>query len=185
KQQKEENKPKTQRKGSSIGLRRVANRCIGTRVEPLALANFQQTLGKTDLAEFIANCGYKAVDNALKVGWEIKEAPSDLERATKTCMEILEGCLGKECVAGCDKQWLYIAHNVLSRNDIPETEFREAVVSLLTKGRGEYRNILIKGSSYLWKNFLTKSAEFYLSHVHQPCYYQLCLGGYFSELLPL
>jgi hypothetical protein len=43
---------------------------IKTRVELLTFSNSQQTLGKTDLAEFIANRGYKAVEDALKVGWE-------------------------------------------------------------------------------------------------------------------
>ena len=44
----------------------------------LSLANQQKKEGKTDLAEFIANRGYKAVE----------EAPAKLERNQKTRMEI-------------------------------------------------------------------------------------------------
>ena len=45
-----------------------------TRLELLALANAQKTEGKNDLAEFIANRGAKAVEEALAVEWELEEA---------------------------------------------------------------------------------------------------------------
>ena len=51
---------------------------IKTRLKLLALANVQKKSGKTDLAEFVANRGYKAVEDALKVGWEMEEAPREL-----------------------------------------------------------------------------------------------------------
>ena len=41
---------------------------IKTRTELLALANAQKKEGKTDLAEFITNRGYKAVDEAITIG---------------------------------------------------------------------------------------------------------------------
>ena len=53
---------------------------IKTRLELLVLANQQKKEGKTDLAEFIANRGSNAVDEALAVGWEIEEAEKKLER---------------------------------------------------------------------------------------------------------
>ena len=52
---------------------------IKSRLELLSLANQQRKEGKTDLAEFIANRGYKAVEEALRVGWEMEEAPAKLE----------------------------------------------------------------------------------------------------------
>ena len=63
---------------------------IKSRLELLSLANQQKKEGKTDLAEFIANRGYKAVEEALRVGWEMEEAPAKLERNQKTRMEILQ-----------------------------------------------------------------------------------------------
>ena len=127
---------------------------IKTRVELLALAHTQKQSGKTDLAEFIANRGSRAVEEALKVGWELEEAPRDLERASKTRMEILKCFLEKECVAGCNMQWLTMARDILSRNNISEAEFCEAVRCLLSKGRGKYRNILIKGPANCGKTFM-------------------------------
>ena len=41
------------------------------------------------MAEFIANRGYKAVEEALWVAWEMEEARAKLERNQKTRMEIL------------------------------------------------------------------------------------------------
>ena len=67
---------------------------------------FQKKSGKTDLPEFIANRGFIAVEDALKIGWELEQAPHDLERLSKTRMEILKGFLDTECATGCDKKWL-------------------------------------------------------------------------------
>ena len=57
---------------------------IKSRLEMLSLANQQKKEGKTDLAKFIDYRGYKAVEEALRVGCEIEEAPAKLERNQKT-----------------------------------------------------------------------------------------------------
>ena len=44
-------------------------------------ANEQKREGKNDLAQFIANRGSKAVEEALTVGWELEEAEKKLERS--------------------------------------------------------------------------------------------------------
>ena len=44
--------------------------------------------------------------------------------------------------------------SILFRNGIPESKFCEAVKSLLIKGRGKYRNILIKGPANCGKTFI-------------------------------
>ena len=127
---------------------------IKSRLELLSLANQQKKEGKTDLAEFIANRDYKAVEEALRVGWEMEEAPAKLERNQKTRMEILQGFLQEECVSTCNKKWLTIAKDILQRNSIPEAYFTEAVRNLLIKGRGKYRNILLKGPANCGKTFI-------------------------------
>lgn len=50
---------------------------IKSRLQLLALANSQKKVGKTDLAEFIANRGYKVVEDALRIGWDMEEAPRE------------------------------------------------------------------------------------------------------------
>ena len=92
---------------------------IKSRLELLSLANQEKKEGKTDLAEFIANRGYKAVEEALRVGWEMEEAPAKLERNQKTRMEILEEFLQEQCVSTCNKKWLTIAKDCLAHRPLP------------------------------------------------------------------
>ena len=61
---------------------------IKTRLELLLLASQQKKEGNTDLAEFIANRGSKAIDEALAVGWEIEEAEKKLEGCKSSRIEI-------------------------------------------------------------------------------------------------
>ena len=75
----------------------------------------------------------------------MEEAPTKLERNQKTGMGILQEFLQEECAYACNKRWLTIAKDILRRNSIPEADFTEAVRNLLVKGRGKYRNIILKG----------------------------------------
>ena len=84
----------------------VIDKGIKTRTELLALANAQKKKGKTDITEFITNRGYKAVDEAITIGWDIEEAPSKLQRSKKTRMEILSGLLDKEYIQGCGTRYI-------------------------------------------------------------------------------
>ena len=74
----------------------VVERGSGTRTKLLVLAKSQKNEGKTDLAEFIANRGYKVVDEALTIGWDI-EALSNLQRSQRTRMEILHAVKHQDC----------------------------------------------------------------------------------------
>ena len=132
---------------------------IKSRLQLLSLTNQQKREGKTDLAEFIANRGYKAVEEALTVGWEMEEAPAKLERNQKTTMEILEEFLQEECVSTCNfnKKWLAIAKDILQRNSIPKADFTKAVRDFLVKGHGKYRNILLKGPANCGKTLILNS----------------------------
>ena len=87
----------------------------------------------------------------------MEEAPGKLKRSQKTHMEILQGFLEVECVVGGIKQWLSMAKDILRRNSIPEADFTEAVQSLIVKGRGKYRNILLKGPANCGTTFILKS----------------------------
>ena len=84
----------------------------------------------------------------------MEEAPAKLERNQETQMEILQEFLQEECVSTCNKKWLTIAKDILQRNSIPEADFTEAVRNLQVKGRGKYRNILLKGPANCGKTFI-------------------------------
>lgn len=132
----------------------VVTKGIKSRLQLLAFAQQQQSLGKIDLAQFIANRGSKAVDEAIKVGWELKEAPSRLLRAQQTRLERLQSALESECAPNCNKTWLDLATNVLRYNNIRKTDFATAVHTSLNQGRGKYRNIIITGPCDCAKTFL-------------------------------
>lgn len=127
---------------------------ITNRLELLAFAQEQKSHGKTDLAEFIANRGSKAVDEAIKVGWELKTAPGRLQRSKQTRLERLRAALEGECVPNCNRIWLQLAQTILVHNNINKAEFVGAVRLLLDQGRGKYRNIILTGPSNCGKTFL-------------------------------
>ncbi len=127
---------------------------IKSRLELLVLANQQKNEGKTDLAEFIANRGSKAVDEALLVGWEMEEAEEKLERSKLSRTEIVYREMGNQCAEGCGRRWLQMAEDILQRNNIPKLRFAEAVRNLLEHGRGKYRNIFLQGPCNCGKTFL-------------------------------
>ncbi|PIK38661.1 hypothetical protein BSL78_24510 [Apostichopus japonicus] len=132
----------------------VVQRNIKTRTELLALAEMQKREGKTDLAEFVVNRGQKCVAEAIEVAWELHDAESKLERGKKSRPEILDSFKGQPCVPGCNGLWSTIAEDILRRNDIPAGTFKRAVVDVLEKGRGKYRNIFITGPANCGKTFI-------------------------------
>ena len=65
---------------------------ITTRLELVCLAVEQEREGKTSVAQFIANKGTKAVDEALAIAKEFSEAEAKLARSKKTRIQLLEEC---------------------------------------------------------------------------------------------
>ena len=130
------------------------NKRITSRLQLVNLAVQQNREGKSSLAQFIANRGNKAVDDALTLAKEFSEAEAISIRASKTRLEILEEECGGECVPGCNARWQEAASQVLQRHGIIREEFCEAIYIALTKGRGKYRNIFIHGNTNCGKSFI-------------------------------
>lgn len=49
----------------------------------------------------------------------------------------------KNCVAGCNGQWLHDTYTLLQKNEIVVSMFSKAVFTLLEQGRGKHRNLFI------------------------------------------
>ena len=148
-------KGKRKRSLSIFDVSQIAvDRRMKTRLELVALASQQKREGKTDLAQFIANRGSKAVEEALSIGWEMENAESELARSKLSRVEIVYRELESPCVDGCQGKWLEMAEQVLQRNGISRDEFSEAVRNLLQQGRGKYRNVFLKGPANCGKTFL-------------------------------
>ena len=141
---------------------------IHSRLELLALAENQRKQGKKDLAEFALNKGFKAVDDALTNGWELKNAPTELKRKQLTRYELLEDAYTQECVPNCDGKWLRMALDILKNNNIQEAHFSQSVRTLLMEGRGKGRNLLLHGRSNCGKTFLLQPLNILYSTFTNP-----------------
>ena len=102
----------------------IQQRKISKRVELVCLA-VQQTEreGNTALAEFIANKGENAVDDALAVAKEFQDAEEKLARMQKSRVDLLNEAKEGKCVNGCDGKWLLAAQQLLESNSIPVKSF--------------------------------------------------------------
>ena len=127
---------------------------ISSHLELVSLAATQVREGKNVLAEFIANRGSKAVDEAIQLAKEFAEAETRLNRSKKTRIELLEEELTGECIEGCEGRWLRAEEELLQRHEIEKRSFCNAIYSALEKGRGKYRNVYIHGPANCGKSFI-------------------------------
>ena len=127
---------------------------ISSRLELVCLAVSQKREGNTVLAQFIANRGNKAVDEALQLAKEFSEAEAQHLRSTKTRIDLLEEQSAGECQPGCEGKWLSAAYALLQWQEIMKEDFCTAVYTALSKGRGKYQNVFIHGETNCGKSFI-------------------------------
>ena len=73
-------------------------------------------------------------------------------------MDLIEKAYQKDdCV--CQGQWLTCANQVLVSNDVHPYVFADRVRTLLSKGRGKRRNVIIVGPANCGKTFLLRPLE--------------------------
>lgn len=134
----------------------VEAKSIKTRTELLALARQQKTEGKSDLAEFIMNRQPKVINHIITTTWDMLNAEENLARSKKTRMELLGEAAESGCIENCQGRWLQCAKEVLATNGIELRQFASAIYTLLEKGRGKYRNLMLVGPANCGKTFLLK-----------------------------
>ena len=106
---------------------------------------------KTDLANCLLGKTPKARDDLLASAWEMENAKAKVDRESISRMQLIRQVGSNDCVDGCDGE---CTTQVLRQNSIPPYVFAEALRDLLTKGRGEFRNILLLGPTNCGKTFL-------------------------------
>lgn len=149
------NKPSKKRRLSVYDVTRIIRENkIRTRLELVALASSQEKEGKSDLIEFIANRGYKIVEEAISVAQEFTQAEKELRRSKLSRIDLLQEQMSQSCVDGCGKIWLDCAKQLLQRHHIDITFYCNAIYSALKDGRGKYRNIYIYGPANCGKTFM-------------------------------
>lgn len=132
----------------------VQAKSISSRLELVSSAAAQVREGKTALAEFIANRGSKAVDEAIQLAKEFAEAETRLSRSKKSRIKLLEEELSGECIKGCEGRWLTAAEEFLQRHEIEKRSFCNVIYSALEKGRGKFSNVYIHGPANCGKSFI-------------------------------
>jgi hypothetical protein len=147
---------------------------LKTRLQLLAFANAQKKEGKTDLAEFIMNRGKKVVEEMLSTAWEMAGAEAAVERAKLRRVDILRQSMEEECAPECDQQWLQQGLDILERNQINRQEFSTSMKTLLTEGRGKYRNVIIRAYK-LREKLHTPTSYHHIPSVLKSRYHHVCL----------
>ena len=132
----------------------VQAKFISSGLELVSVAVVQVREGKTTLAEFIANQGSKAVDEAIRLAKELAKAKARLNQSRKSRIELLQEELTSECIDGCEGKSLTAAKHLLQRHKIEERSFCNAIYNALEKGRGRYRNVYIHGPANCGKSFI-------------------------------
>ena len=131
----------------------IVEKNIRSREELLIFAKEQKDEGKKDIAEFIVNHGSKVVADVINTAWEMESAKERRARREKSRIELLNEAREGSCVEGCNGLWSQLAKKVLDNNGVILRSFQQAVIDLLTEGRGKYRNMII-GPANCSKTFI-------------------------------
>ena len=75
-------------------------------------------------------------------------------RREKAGIELLNEARESSCVEGCNGLWLQLAKEVFDNNGVILKSFQQAVINLLTRGRGKYRNTMIIGPANCGQTFI-------------------------------
>ena len=134
----------------------IQRRKIESRLDLVALPVAQSREGNTALANFVANRGNKAVQEALSLAKEFEGAEQRLARSKKSHIEILHEFESGTCVQDCKGNWYISALKLVESHGIIVSEFATAIYTALVKGRAKYQNIFIHGPGNSGKTFIIK-----------------------------
>ena len=101
----------------------------------------------------VSMAGNKGVlESLIRLTWELENAPEEEARAKKSRLDILVESKSAACV--CGSRWKVAAREILRWNEIRLSEFQDAVITAIRKGRGKGRNIMLIGRANCGKTFL-------------------------------
>ena len=131
---------------------------ISNKDELFAIAHAQKEDGKKDLANFLLSRSQKSLSDLFASTKRLEAASEPIQRASMSRMDLIEKAYQKDdCV--CQVQWLTCANQVLVSNDVHPYVLADRVRTLLSKGRGKRRNVIIFGPANCGKTFLLRPLE--------------------------
>ena len=129
---------------------------IHSQQELFARVEARKQEGQCDLANFLLSRSQTFISEIISKTWLLKNSTSEIQNAQVSRMSLIEQCANEECVEGCDGNWLQSATEVLQVNNINPIQFASCLKSLLDKGRGKHRNIILVGPSNCAKTLMFK-----------------------------
>ena len=131
---------------------------ISNEGELFAIAHAQKKEGKKDLANFLLLHSQKSLSDLFASTKRLETASEKIQRANMSRMNLIEKAYQKDdCV--CEGQWLTCANQVPVSNGVHLYVFANRVHTLLSKGRGKPRIIIILGPANCGKTFLLRPLE--------------------------
>ena len=140
---------------------------IKNRTQLLLVAAEQKRHDTLDLATFVLNHSKKVICEITETALEMKHAGRDLARLNHDRMSVIYDATMQMCTPGCeDNFWLSSAIELLNKNEIQPKAFAAVLRTLLSKGRGKFRNISLVGPTNCGKTFLLQP----LCHIFKTFY---------------
>lgn len=138
----------------------VASFCIENNIRSRKAlckeAELQKRDGKLDLYTFVLVRKRQSIEDLIETAWYMHHSlDDDREREDRDRIHVLFDLTNSRCVPGCeDQRWKRSALQLLEYNNIDWVTFAEAIKTLLRRGRGKYRNLMLVGEANCGKSFL-------------------------------
>ena len=123
-----------------------------------AKANEQKQAGKTDLANFVLSRSSKALNDLTENTWKMEGAVEKVTRSNVTRIETIREGIQAECLENCNGMVENGWANV-KEQQATTFAFAETLRTLIIKGRGKHRNVMVTGPANRGKTFLFRPME--------------------------
>lgn len=133
----------------------IVKKKIKSKLELYTEANKRKAEGETSLYDFIMTTRDCSLEEIISKAWDLHNAPLAFVKSLIPRMDVIREAAGKPCISE-ECHWLQSALSLLDLNGISHLDFALALRTLLTKGRGKGRNIMLLGPSDCAKTHLLK-----------------------------
>ena len=126
---------------------------IKTAAALMAAAEIRREAGDRELARYIVQIGPEARSQLVEDAWQMHNSVAKQKELSRARMDIVRE-FKEEKACECEGVWLNCALDVLKKNNINKYAYADAIRTLLDKGRGKHRNIILVGEHDCAKTFL-------------------------------
>ena len=147
-----------QQPASKLSKQDVGEYCVTkgfkSLTDLLADAETRKKEGDLSLSSAVYSLGLKSVREVISTAWLMHDSVEKLKNLNADRMDVVVAESEKPCVPNCRGTWLRLALDILSKNNIDVLEYSHAVRTLLRRGRGKKRCLLLLGPGSTGKTFM-------------------------------